>query len=113
MGPPEGKSLKIDTGSQNRLNAIKNHEIWREFSKTGFRSHPWEATPWDKVLDLDESYPTSQDLKLVLWLKIYSIFSTKLVLKRLTQPYGTSGPYLMSLNQGATRKLENTVYITK
>ena len=28
MGPPDGKSLKIDTISQNRLNAIKNNEIW-------------------------------------------------------------------------------------
>ena len=26
-GPPEGKSLKIDSVSQNRLNGIKNHEI--------------------------------------------------------------------------------------
>ena len=27
IGSPEGKSLKIDTISQNRLNAIKNNEI--------------------------------------------------------------------------------------
>ena len=34
MGPPEGKKLmmKIDTVSQNRINADeKNHEIWRKF----------------------------------------------------------------------------------
>ena len=27
IDPPEDESLKIDTISQNRLNAIKNHEI--------------------------------------------------------------------------------------
>ena len=41
MGPPEDKSLKIDTVSQNRLNAIKNHEICRKLKKRfkGPRSH--------------------------------------------------------------------------
>ena len=36
IGPPKGKSRKIDTVSQNRLNAIKNHEIWRKFWKKWF-----------------------------------------------------------------------------
>ena len=31
MGPPEGKYLDIDTVTQNRLNAIQNHEIWHKF----------------------------------------------------------------------------------
>ena len=36
MGIPEGKSLKIDTVSQNRPNGIKNHEISRKFLKNLF-----------------------------------------------------------------------------
>ena len=31
MGSSDGKRLKIDAVSQNRLNAIKNHEILRMF----------------------------------------------------------------------------------
>ena len=34
MGPPEGKSLKIDTVSQNRLNAIKKIMKFDENFKT-------------------------------------------------------------------------------
>ena len=34
----EGKSLEIDAVSQNRLNAIKNHENWRKFEKTVLES---------------------------------------------------------------------------
>ena len=33
IGPSEGKRLEIDTVSQNRLNAIKNHEIRHKFLK--------------------------------------------------------------------------------
>ena len=34
MGTPEGKSLQIDTVSQNRINAIKNHELGRKSKKS-------------------------------------------------------------------------------
>ena len=36
-GPPEGKSLEIDTVSQNRSKAIKNHEICEFFKKNSSR----------------------------------------------------------------------------
>ena len=31
LGLTEGKSLEIETESQNKLNAIKYREIWRKF----------------------------------------------------------------------------------
>ena len=43
MSPPQNKALKIDTVSQNKLNAIKKHEILRKFQKPGSRI--LEATP--------------------------------------------------------------------
>ena len=37
MGPPESESLKIDTVSQNRLNAIKKSLYLTQILKKGFR----------------------------------------------------------------------------
>ena len=45
MGPPEGKSLAIDTVFQNKLNAIKKIYVNSEKRFRGPRSHPWGATP--------------------------------------------------------------------
>ena len=37
IGPPEGKILANNIVSQNRLNIIKNHDIWRKFHEIGSR----------------------------------------------------------------------------
>ena len=38
MGPPESKSLEIDTVPQNKLNVIKKkREIWLNFQNNGSR----------------------------------------------------------------------------
>ena len=41
--------------------------------------HSWEVTPWDKVIGLGETYPTTPNDR--LWLKNYLFFPTKLVIK--------------------------------
>ena len=77
MGSPEGKSLKIDLVSQNRLNAIKNYKFERINSKKWFqgpRNHPQGAILLEKVfgLGLGEPYPTlPHDQMSVLWVKSY------------------------------------------
>ena len=52
MGPPEGKSLKIDTVSQNRLNVIKKSLNLTQILKNGSRV-------LDKVLGLGKRKPTT------------------------------------------------------
>ena len=69
----------IDIVSQNRLKAIKNHEIWLNLKKnassvTGVISG---GVAWSK--SFGEPYPNN--LKTVLWLKSYSISLTQSVLK--------------------------------
>ena len=67
MGPPEGKILTIDTASQNRLNVIKNREIWRKFWK--FNYIVLEVTPKGlpiKTLFKILAKKKHLDLKLVL-----------------------------------------------